>query len=257
MFNNALVLSSVAFADNKMALIVPAMALIPDDTNFAVSAYGVHSTCWSITLQCINMKDTGLDAYLALNSALLTTFNFSHPTTGTTVPFRIPNSSSIVMDLNLCNVDPKCVSVNYLNDTADDIISSPFKFAAVLTSHAYMGAADACKCDVICINPTLSMHIVINKTGFFVHSESGAWNILLCTVDVVSSTYQSWLQGELQNLTGAINNIHDTLGGALVSNSISYFVSTMVNYACSSPIFSWLFVLRLSIQQSTTGLPLG
>lgn len=109
--NNASVLNSVAFADDQTALIAPATALIPDNANFVASAYGVRSTCQSITSQCINTKDTGPDAYLGLNCASSTIFNFSLPTTGTAAPFGVLNSSGIVLDLNSYDVSSKCVSV--------------------------------------------------------------------------------------------------------------------------------------------------
>jgi hypothetical protein len=31
-------------------------------------------------------------------------------------------------------------------------------------------------------------HAVTKNTGFFAHGESGAWNMLLCSVNVVSAT---------------------------------------------------------------------
>ena len=34
------------------------------------------------------------------------------------------------------------------------------------------------------------VNIVVNITGFFVHGEMGAYNILLCSVNIVPATYQ-------------------------------------------------------------------
>lgn len=143
--NNASIFNSVAFSDDQTALIAPATTLIPDNTNFVASAYGVRSTCQSITSQCINMKNTGPDAYLALNCASSTIFNFSLPTTGTSAPFGVLNSSGIVLDLNSYDVNSKCVSFKYLGQQADGFTSSPFKFAAVLTSQAYTSTGNSCK----------------------------------------------------------------------------------------------------------------
>jgi hypothetical protein len=110
--NNASILNSVAFTDDQIGLIVPATATIPDNVDFTASTYGVHTTCQSITSQCINKTYTGPDTYLALNCASSTPFNFSMPTTATVASFGILNSSGHILESNTYNVNSKSVPLN-------------------------------------------------------------------------------------------------------------------------------------------------
>ena len=111
--NNASVLNSVAFADDQTALIVPATALIPDNVAFSSSAYGVHTTCQSITSQCFDPRYPGGEAAPVFQCGASTNFKYSTYTwNGTTLePFGALNSSGIFPELGSMTIDSKCVPV--------------------------------------------------------------------------------------------------------------------------------------------------
>ena len=73
------------------------------------------------------------------------------------------------------------------------------------------------------------MHTVVNNTGFFVHGESGAWNVVLCTINVVSSTYQ-YTNGSFHTLTttNADLNMTKRIATMLSSNYLTQRVPNAV-----------------------------
>jgi hypothetical protein len=108
--NNASVLNSVAFSDDQTALIVPATALIPDNVAFSTSAYGVHTTCQSITSQCFDPRNPGGEVAPTFDCSASTNFKYSTYTSNVT--FGALNSSGIFPELGSMAVDLKCVLVD-------------------------------------------------------------------------------------------------------------------------------------------------
>lgn len=51
---------------------------------------------------------------------------------------------------------------------------------------------------------------VVNNTGFFVHGQMGAWNVLLCSVHVVSASYRRYTNGSFTTLTATSENLNMT-----------------------------------------------
>jgi hypothetical protein len=70
-------------------------------------------------------------------------------------------------------------------------MNSTFRFGAVVTSDAFIGQDGQCRCrpiTTLAASDRCAM-IVTGDTGFFTHGKAGAWNVLVCDVDVLSMTY--------------------------------------------------------------------
>ena len=107
MLTNISTSNAVAFSDNQTAIVVPAVALIPENVEFQAQTYGVYTTCQSITSLCVNPNDTGSAATLILNCPPSTSFNAT--TTSNNDSFGILDASGNINNQAELNLDTKCV----------------------------------------------------------------------------------------------------------------------------------------------------
>jgi len=147
---NTSVLNSVAFSDDQTAIMVPAPAVTPDNLEYTAQTYGVSTTCESVTTSCVDLSTVVSSQPLVLTCPSSVNFNASFSAIG------------ILNDTGNVYLRPE---THLTNNT--------FRFGAVITSDAFIGDDGQFN----------------GNTGFFTHGIAGAWNVLVCEVDVVSATY--------------------------------------------------------------------
>lgn len=98
------------------------------------------------------------------------------------------------------------------------------------------------------INLTVFVRTVVNNTGFFVHGESGAWNVLLCTVKVVSSTYR-YTNGSFHTLTATTADLNMTKRIATMVSS-GYLTDRVPNAVEGTGLLSGDYVSSFALELS-------
>ncbi|KAF8996043.1 hypothetical protein BDQ17DRAFT_963865 [Cyathus striatus] len=148
----------IAFADDQTAIVVP--FAIPSNISYTANSLGIKSSCKSITKQClmpevmsIGLIDYGPNAFLNLNCSGESSFNAT-------------------FDFLMEPLDDTGNGVSGFN-----ISSNPFKVGAVITSMAYYDEDNYVYDDFV------------KNSGWFIHGNKGAWNVIQCNVAAVDVTY--------------------------------------------------------------------
>ncbi|KAH9474523.1 hypothetical protein JR316_0012984 [Psilocybe cubensis] len=154
--SNSSTLQRVVFTDDQTALLVPQN--LPSNITYEAQAVGVKSQCTSITKYCIYItSDYGPNAFLNLDCSK-GGINYQNSSAQTQIP-------------PLCALDGQGVCTIGI-----DIPSNPFTAAEVVTSFAYL-------------NPGQPLDQFIGNTGWFVHGNKGAWNVVFCNITALDVTY--------------------------------------------------------------------
>ncbi|KAF9001721.1 hypothetical protein BDQ17DRAFT_1490130 [Cyathus striatus] len=148
----------IVFANDQTAIVVP--ATIPSNISYTAPTIGIKSSCKSITKICLSPNtSTGYNEYgpqstLNINCSKKTKFNASP-------------------DFGLAALDDKGNAVDGFN-----VSSNPFHVGSVVTSIAYNDEDDLALPDNY-----------IGNSGWFLHGNQGAWNIIYCDLSAVDVTY--------------------------------------------------------------------
>ena len=92
------------------------------------------------------------------------------------------------------------------------------------------------------------MHTVVNNTSFFIHGKSGAWNVVLCTINVVSSTYQ-YTNGSFHTLTTTNADLNMTKHIATMLSS-NYLTQRVPNTVEGTGLVSGDYVSSFALELS-------
>ncbi|KAJ7744767.1 hypothetical protein DFH07DRAFT_776967 [Mycena maculata] len=171
-------LSDATFTDDATAIMVPPQ--MPDVGLFSVgyqaTTLGIKSICTSVTSQCINMNDLGPDTFLITNCSSSVNFNISSGCN----PYQAPTNQIIGGALDPDGLPLACEVNN--NSHSDS------RFGAVVVSQAYYA------------NISSSGEEFVGDTGFFLHGNGSAYNVLTCELKSLSVTYQ-YFNGSLSDST--------------------------------------------------------
>ncbi|KDR68207.1 hypothetical protein GALMADRAFT_272694 [Galerina marginata CBS 339.88] len=157
--SNTSSLHRVVFADDQTALVVPQS--VPPNITYSAQTLGVKTQCISITKECIQPETLGglpyygSDAQLDLNCAK--------------AGIRYVNGTG---QSSLCALDSQGMCT-----IGEDIESNPFTAGEIVTSMAYLG-------------PGQVYDAFIPNSGWFVHGNNGAWNVVFCNVTALEVTYK-------------------------------------------------------------------
>ncbi|KAJ7617154.1 hypothetical protein FB45DRAFT_1104324 [Roridomyces roridus] len=163
----------IAFTDDATAIMVPPALQLDSTIGYRANALGVKATCTSVTTQCVNMTNTGPDAFLLTNCPQSVNFNttasrlFGTPALTGCNPFGTND---------LAFGGPLDGSGNLL-DCATSPNSSEFRFGLQVQSQAYR------------VDRSMTEDTPVGDTGFFIHGNKGAWNVLTCDVKSLNVTY--------------------------------------------------------------------
>ncbi|KAJ7616569.1 hypothetical protein FB45DRAFT_230406 [Roridomyces roridus] len=156
----------IAFTDDETAIMVPPPSGINTTIGYIATALGVKANCTSITSQCVDLENLGPDAGLTTHCPASVGFD---PTALTAC-----NSTGWVDNPNAwggpldefgaplgCHVSPN---------------STTFRFGVEIVSGAYHANASGGE-------------NFVGDTGFVLHGNKGAFNLLTCTVASLNATY--------------------------------------------------------------------
>ncbi|KDR66408.1 hypothetical protein GALMADRAFT_147995 [Galerina marginata CBS 339.88] len=151
-------LHRVEYLDDQTAILVP--YTLPTNITYSAKTLGVKSQCMTITKECIQPTtsggetDYGSDAELNLNCSM--------------AGIKYVNGTE---KMPLCALDDQGICT-----TGWQIDSNPFTAGEVVTSMAYLG-------------PDQEVDAFIGNTGWFIHGNKGAWNVVFCNVTALDVTY--------------------------------------------------------------------
>lgn len=154
--SNSSNINRVAFTDDQTAILAPSN--VPSNTSFSANTIGVKTSCISITKECLKQTTSGgltsygPAAYLNINCTGQHVYNLTLP--GASIPEGPLDS--------LGNVVP-----------GYQVPSNPFNVGSYVMSYAYEGTQDA----------------FINNTGWFVHGNAGAYNVIYCSLSALNVDY--------------------------------------------------------------------
>ncbi|KAF8898218.1 hypothetical protein CPB84DRAFT_1780608 [Gymnopilus junonius] len=155
--SNSSSLHRVVYADDQTAILVP--NTLPGNITYTAQTMGVKSQCVSVTRQCAvgtqsgGLIDYGPDAALNINC------------TKSGVKFNATAQDQTA----LCALDTQGNCIYGWN-----IPSNPFTAGDIVTSNAYLNASE---------------DTYNGNTGWFVHGNNGAWNVVYCNVTALQVTY--------------------------------------------------------------------
>ncbi|KAF8994379.1 hypothetical protein BDQ17DRAFT_1431041 [Cyathus striatus] len=147
----------IVFANDQTAIVVP--VTIPPNVSYTAPTIGVKSSCKSVTKNCLSPNtSTGYDDYgpqstLNIKCSKKTKFKASP-------------------GFGLAALDDKGNSADGFN-----VSSNPFHVGSVVTSMAYYDEDDSLFDDYV------------GSSGWFIHGNQGAWNIIYCDVAAVDVAY--------------------------------------------------------------------
>ncbi|PPQ97614.1 hypothetical protein CVT26_002372 [Gymnopilus dilepis] len=156
--DNASTIHRVVLTDDQTAIVVPES--LPPNITYVAQTVGLKSQCVSITKQCLDptivggQPDYGPDAVLDLNCAK--------------AGIKYLNGT---MQSGLCALDSQGICT-----LGFEIPSNPFTTGEVATSLAYL-------------NSGYNYSTFVANTGWFLHGESDAWNVIFCNITAVDVTY--------------------------------------------------------------------
>ncbi|KAJ7753510.1 hypothetical protein B0H16DRAFT_1834606 [Mycena metata] len=158
--------NDIAFTDDSTAIMVSPTANLSHSLQYTATTYGVKSSCTSMTSQCIDQTNLGSNAQLLINCPVPINYNTSSPGCSRFQGPGVTASSGGPLD---SNGQPFNCSQN--------ANSTDFRFGVTVISQAYT------------LDDTSSDQFV-GDTGFFIHGNQGAYNVLLCDVHSLSVTYR-------------------------------------------------------------------
>ncbi|TFK38978.1 hypothetical protein BDQ12DRAFT_722828 [Crucibulum laeve] len=153
--SNSSSMNRVMYADDRTAILVPQS--LPSNITYTATTLGVKASCRSITRECLapvpsvnDSLDYGPNARLKLDCQGEAVFN-----------------ATDVSGQEALDVQGNGIS-------GYEISSNPFFAGAVITSQAYLDAEDE----------------FYPNTGWFVHGNNGAWNVVYCNVSTLNVLYR-------------------------------------------------------------------
>ncbi|KAJ7024674.1 hypothetical protein C8F04DRAFT_1131042 [Mycena alexandri] len=157
--------NDIAFTDDSTAIMVPPAANLSHSLQYTATTYGVKSSCTSMTAECIDPTNLGPNAGLLINCPTSVNYNTSSQGCSSFQGLGVGTSTGGPIDSN-GQVFPCTQNAN----------STDFRFGMTVISSAYSldGTTD---------------HFV-DDTGFFIHGNQGAYNVLVCDVNSLNVTYR-------------------------------------------------------------------
>lgn len=153
----------IAFTDDSTAIMVPPAAGLSATLGYTAKTMGVKSSCTSVTSQCIDLAHTGPNA--GLNTTCPASVNFN-----TTEALNCNDNSGTMVGGPL-SADGAILPCGKTVD------STKFRFGIKVSSAAY-NVED------------VGSDTFVGETGFFLHGNSGGFNVLTCTVESLVVTYK-------------------------------------------------------------------
>ncbi|KAJ7114144.1 hypothetical protein C8R43DRAFT_1156723 [Mycena crocata] len=155
----------VAFTDDQTAILVPPQAQLPANVDYSATTLGVKSNCTTVTEQCVDPRNAGPNAGLDINCPASVKFNTTARGCNTY------GSSSIVTS----NGGPLSANGSAL-PCGQNANATNFRYGVTVISGAYF--------------PPNANSSFVGDTGFFIHGNKGAYNVLTCDVKSLSVTYR-------------------------------------------------------------------
>ncbi|KAF8955570.1 hypothetical protein BDZ97DRAFT_280215 [Flammula alnicola] len=226
--SNSSALHRVVFTDDQIAILVPQS--LPANITYSAQTLGVKAHCMTVTKQCMT-PTTNSDGSLNYGAEAVLFLNC------TKGGVKYGNSTT---QSYLCSLD----SAGYCT-LGWNIPSNPFTTGEVITSQAYIDSA---------------VDTFDTNTGWFVHGNSGAWNVVVCNVSTLDVVY-TYASSRYFHYSSSLTDVNSTQHIMTIGFSYytgSNFVSTAVDGAGlnSNGTYEDAYALELSRQMLARGAQL-
>ncbi|KAJ6601693.1 hypothetical protein DFH09DRAFT_1270687 [Mycena vulgaris] len=221
--------NNIALTDDSTAVIVPPASQIADSIGYVATTLGVKSTCTSVTSQCIDQERLGPDAMLFTNCSA--SVNFNTNSQGCNVFYTNP-AGDLTGTLAGGPLGPDGSPVTCLGPAN----STDFRFGVEILSRAYGPGPEG----------------FVGDTGFFLHGNKGAYNVITCEMKSLSVTYR-YFNGSYTTLGSSSSDLAQALRLSVGSwEALFYVPNTIDGVGLFSGSYSDAFAEQLSLVALST-----